>query len=344
MSADLPSSKFGAGYTYGAGTPHIPPPVAKPQPFGHYRLLTLLGRGGMGEVWRAHDTETNRVVALKLLPANSLDKDFEQRFRREALAAAALNEPHVVPIHRFGEIDGRLYVDMRLVEGSDLEAILATGPLVPIRAVAIIEQVAAALHAAHQTALVHRDVKPSNVLVTKSDFAYLIDFGIARTASEAGLTSPGTTIGTLAYMAPERFSTNEIDPRIDVYALACVLYQCLSGQRPYPGDSMEQQVAGHISIPPPRPSVRPGVPVHFDAVIATGMAKDPAQRYRSTVELASAARAALTSPVIQQRGQAPIDPGLGPSPGPWFTPPPPNAFAPGPAPRPDGRRDPRRGW
>ena len=193
-------------------------------PFGRYRLLTLLGRGGMGEVWRAHDTAIGRVVALKLLPPHLAgDQVFQERFRREAYAAAALNEPHVVPIHNFGEIDGRLYVDMRLVEGADLQTMLSDGPLEAARAVMIVEQVATALDAAHQIGLVHRDVKPHNILVAKFDFAYLIDFGIARAADQTGLTSTGSTIGTWAYMAPERFSSGKADARADIYSLACVL-------------------------------------------------------------------------------------------------------------------------
>lgn len=265
------------------------------RPFGQYRLLTLIGRGGMGEVWRAHDTNTDRVVALKVLPPHLADDQmFQKRFRREARVAAALYEPHVVPIHGYGEIDGHLYVDMRLIVGEDLETILKRGPLEPARAVAIIEQVAAALQAAHSEGLVHRDVKPSNILVTENDFAYLIDFGIARTAGSTGLTSTGSTIGTWAYMAPERFGMGEPDPRSDVYALACVLHQTLTGYRPFPGDSVEQQVAGHLSTPPPRPSdLNARVPRAFDAVIANGMAKDVNHRYSTAAELAAAARAAL---------------------------------------------------
>jgi serine/threonine-protein kinase len=270
-------------------------------PFGRYRLLHLLGRGGMGEVWRAHDTETGRVVALKLLPQNLADdKLFQERFRREAYAAAALNEPHVIPIHHFGEIEGRLYVDMRLVEGRDLHAMLGDGPLDPARAVMIVEQVATALAAAHQIGLVHRDVKPSNVLVAQFDFAYLIDFGIARTADQTGLTSTGSTIGTWAYMAPERLGTGTADPRSDVYALACVLYECLTGRRPFPGETVEQQVSGHLTMPPPLPSItQQGVSQAFDGVIARGMAKDVGQRYQTTLELAAAARAALTAAIPQ---------------------------------------------
>ena len=270
-------------------------------PFGRYRLLELIGRGGMGEVWRAYDTATGRMVAVKVLPAHLLeDQTFEQRFRREANAAAALNEPHVVPIHNFGEIEGRLYVDMRLIDGRDLQSLLSEGALSPARAVKVVEQVAAALYAAHRVGLVHRDVKPSNILVAEFDFAYLIDFGIARTVDEKGLTNTGSVIGTWAYMAPERFSTGRTDPRSDTYALACVLHECLTGRQPYPGNSVEQQIAAHLTTPPPLPSTtHPGVSPAFDTVIATGMAKEPEQRYRTTLELARAARSAVEAPATR---------------------------------------------
>jgi serine/threonine protein kinase len=270
-------------------------------PFGRYVLHELLGRGGMGEVWRAFDSGTDRIVALKVLPPHLAGDDmFQKRFRREAKVAAGLNEPHVVPIHGYGEIDGRLYVDMRLIVGRDLEAILGDGPLEPARAVWIVEQVASALHAAHTVGLIHRDVKPSNILVADSDFAYLIDFGIARTVGDTGLTNTGSTIGTWAYMSPERFGDGEPDPRSDVYALTCVLHQCLTGQRPFPGDTVEKQVAGHMTKPPPQPSaLNSSVPHAIDDVVAHGMAKDPEQRYSSTVEMARAARTALTAPTGQ---------------------------------------------
>ena len=268
--------------------------------FGRYTLLELIGRGGMGEVWRAHDPAVDRVVALKVLSPNVAgDEVYEERFRREARAAAGLDEPHVVPIFDFGEVEGRLYVTMRLIQGKDLQTMLREGPLAPERAVTIVEQIAAALHAAHRIGLVHRDVKPSNIRVAENDFAYLIDFGIAHAAGESGLTSTGAAIGTWAYMAPERFSTGQADPRSDIYALTCVLYECLTGHQPFGGTSAEQQLAGHLAAPPPRPSLtQPGVPPAFDAVIATGMAKDPDQRYQTTLALARAARAALTAPTI----------------------------------------------
>ncbi|MGH3556827.1 MAG: protein kinase domain-containing protein [Mycobacterium sp.] len=266
--------------------------------FGRYRLVALLGRGGMGEVWRAYDTATNRTVAIKLLPPHlASDSTYVQRFRREANAAAQLNNPHTIPIHNYGEIDGRLYVDMRLVEGRDLQAMLADGPLEPGRAVRIIEQAAKALQAAHKIGLVHRDVKSSNILLDEDDFAYLIDFGIARGADETSLTGTGQMIGSWHYMAPERLQAHEADARADIYALACVLYECLTGHRPFPGDSLESQVAAHLTYPPPRPSTtQPDVPAQFDAVIAKGMAKNPENRYPTTVELADAARDAMTLP------------------------------------------------
>jgi serine/threonine protein kinase len=271
-------------------------------PFGRYRLLKLLGRGGMGEVWRAHDTETDRVVAIKLLPASlSADEEFQHRFRREAHAAARLSNPHVIPIHQYGEIDGRLYVDMRLVEGRDLETVLADGPLDPARAVRIIEQVARALHAAHTVGLIHRDIKPSNVLLDADDFAYLIDFGIARSIDETRMTKSGYTIGTFQYIAPERLDARkEEDARADIYSLACVLYESLTGKPPFPGDSMAHLVTAHLNTPPPRPSTaQPNVPPQVDEVIATGMAKDPNDRYATTIELSNAARDAITDPIAR---------------------------------------------
>ena len=162
----------------------------------------------------------------------------------------------------------------------------------------IIGEVAKALNAAHKVGLVHRDVKPSNILLDDDDFAYLIDFGIARAAGEAGLTTTGSVIGTWHYMAPERLAAHEADARSDIYALACVLYESLTGRHPFPGDSVESQVAAHLSSPPPRPSTtNPGVPSEFDAVIAAGMAKDPDERYPTPIGLANAARDAITTPM-----------------------------------------------
>jgi serine/threonine-protein kinase len=256
----------------------------------------------MGEVWRAQDTETDRVVAIKLLPQYlSADEEFQQRFRREAHAAASLNNPHVIPIHHYGEIDGQLYVDMRLIEGRDLQTVLAEGPLDPERAVRIVEQVARALHAAHKVGLIHRDIKPSNVLIDADDFAYLIDFGIALTADETRMTKSGNMLGTFAYIAPERLDPKaDEDARVDIYSLACVLYEALTGDPPFPGSTTAHLITAHLNTPPPRPSIsRPDVPTQVDNVIATGMAKDPNRRYATTIELANAAREAITDPIAR---------------------------------------------
>jgi len=205
----------------------------------------------------------------------------------------------VVPIHGYGEIDGQLYLDMRLIEGRNLGTMLedSDNPLGAPFAVKVVEQVATALDAAHEAGLIHRDVKPSNILITDREFVYLIDFGLARTAGEKGLTTAGNTLGTLAYMAPERFEGAQIDPRADIYALTCVLYECITGSRPYPAESYEQQIKGHMVSPPPRPSAIDPKLVAFDDVIAKGMAKKPAKRYQTAGELAAAARRALETPV-----------------------------------------------
>ncbi|MCZ8382649.1 bifunctional serine/threonine-protein kinase/transporter substrate-binding domain-containing protein [Mycobacterium sp. CPCC 205372] len=274
------------------------------RPFGHYQLQKLIGRGGMGEVYQAFDTRTDRVVAVKVLPPHlAEDVTFQQRFRRESQAAAGVNDPHVVPIHGFGEIDGRLYLDMRLIDGRNLGTMLGESdkPLDPAFAVTIVEQVACALDAAHEADLIHRDVKPSNILITDRDFVYLIDFGLARSAGESGMTTAGSTLGTLAYMAPERFEGGKIDSRVDVYALACVLYECLTGSRPYPADSLEQQIAGHMVSPVPKPSAVDPRLAAFDDVIAKGMAKKPAKRFQTAGELAAAAGTALSVPVRTTR-------------------------------------------
>ncbi|SRX92333.1 putative transmembrane serine/threonine-protein kinase H PknH (protein kinase H) (STPK H) [Mycobacterium tuberculosis H37Rv] [Mycobacterium shimoidei] len=267
--------------------------------FGHYRLRRLLGRGGFGEVYEAEDTRMDRVVALKLIaPAYSGNSVFRQRLYREARTAGRLHEPHVVPIHHCGEIDGQLYIDMRMIEGTDLQTVLARGgPLEPARSVAILRQIASALDAAHAAQVIHRDVKPANVLLTGDDFACLVDFGIANAATDAKLTTTGTTIGTFAYMAPERLGTAEVDHRADIYALGCVLYECLTGSPPYPTGDLPALITAHLSAPIPRPShQRPQIPAGFDDVIARSMAKKPHDRYVSAGELATAAHCALTAP------------------------------------------------
>ena len=264
--------------------------------FGPYMLVGLLGQGGMGEVYRAVDTtHDGRHVAVKLLPPElSDDERHRERFRRESDTVARLDEPHVIPVHRYGEIDGRLFLDMQLVDGPDLSTFLGTvGPLPAHRAVAIVEQAAAALDAAHAAGLVHRDVKPANVLLhrpdpARPDFVLLADFGIAGDADG---------FGTVEYLAPERIRGEPGDHRVDVYALACVLYELLTGLRAFPGAEFAAQVHGHLALPPPRPTaVVPSLPPHLDHAVGRGMAKDPAHRHPTAGALAADARAALDAP------------------------------------------------
>ena len=272
--------------------------------FGPYEIEAQLGRGGMGEVHRAVDLRKGRTVALKRLPADLAgDPTLEARFRREAEVAARLTDPHVIPIHDYGVIQGRLFLDMRLVQGIDLGDVIRGGPIDPRRAVAILGQVAGALDAAHRDGLVHRDVKPSNVLLvgdpgdaTGEDFVYLIDFGIATGSMIGGarLTTGQGAIGTAAYMAPERFDGGrEDDPRVDVYALGCVFYEMLTGQVPFDGTSYATIINAHLNTPPPAPSRLAPLPPGLDAVVARALAKDPAQRFARAGELAEAARRAI---------------------------------------------------
>jgi serine/threonine kinase PknH len=228
----------------------------------------------------------------------SRDPVFRERMRREARTAGRLQEPHVVPIHDYGEIDGQMFMEMHLIEGIDLDDMLKRfGPLTAPRAVAIITQIASALDAAHAAGVMHRDIKPPNILITRDDFAYLVDFGIASATTDEKLTQLGTAVGTWKYMAPERFSNGEVTYRADIYALACVLFECLTGTPPYRANTAGELVRAHTSDAIPLASaVRSGIPKAFDAVIARGMAKKPADRYASAGDLALAAHEALSTP------------------------------------------------
>ncbi len=269
-----------------------------PRQVGPYRLDSLLGSGGMGEIYKAYDTHRDRYVAFKLLPeALSGDQEYLERFKRESHVAARLTEPHVIPIHDFGEVNGQLFIDTRLVDGADIGALLnANGRIAPQRAVSLIGQAAEALDAAHAGHLVHRDIKPSNILVTPSDFVYVVDFGIARPAGgrQTALTITGATMGTLHYMAPERFIGHDVDGRADVYSLACVLYECLTGAPPFADRELAALMYAQLHYDPPSvSSVVEGVPPALDEVIARGMAKNPDDRFPTAGALAEAARGAL---------------------------------------------------
>jgi serine/threonine protein kinase len=266
---------------------------------GGYRIEAGIGRGGMGVVYRAEEVRLGRQVALKLIaPELADDPDFRQRFQRESRLAASIDHPNVIPVHAAGEVDGLLYIAMRYVDGTDLRALLQSeGRLDPQRAAYITAQVAAALDAAHARGLVHRDVKPANVLIARvgdREHAYLTDFGLTKhTSSLGGLTKTGAVVGTIDYVAPEQIQGGSLDARTDVYALGCVLHQALTGQVPYLRDSDVAKMYAHLSEPPPAATaVVPALPPELDNVIARAMAKDQEGRYPSAGDLGRAGLAA----------------------------------------------------
>jgi len=262
-----------------------------------YRIEALLGRGGMGVVYRAWDTRLKRSVALKLVaPELSEDVRFRERLLTESELAASLEHPNVVPIHDAGEVEGQLYIAMRHVEGTDLKSLLREeGALEPKRALALLTQVADALDAAHKRGLVHRDVKPSNVLLDSQEHVYLADFGLSRRLADEGIPGgQGFSLGTPAYVAPEQIEGGEVDGRADLYSLGCLLYECLTGEVPFRRDSELAVLWAHAQEEPPKASVRnPALPKAIDAVVARAMAKEPDERYATGAELVGAAREAL---------------------------------------------------
>ena len=273
--------------------------------FAGFRVESLVGRGAMAEVYRAHDEEQDSVVALKLLDAS--DQRFRERFLRESQLASSLEHPNVVRTLSAGEADGRLYLAMEFVDGLDLRQLLRRdGRLEPERAVSVVEQAAAALDAAHKRGLVHRDVKPGNILVREDDdgdHAYVCDFGLARhVSSVSSLTGDRGFVGTIDYVSPEQIEGTPVDARADVYSLGCVLYECLTGVRPYERDSELAVVFAHLNEPPPKATdVRPELPFAFDEVFANGLAKSRDERYSSCGELAAAARSALAGKIVARR-------------------------------------------
>jgi predicted Ser/Thr protein kinase len=277
---------------------------------GGFRVVSLLGEGAMGAVYLAEDEATGRRVALKLLVPELADDDrFRRRFARETEIAARLDHPNVVRVLASGEAGGALYLAMEFVDGSDLRKLLRSeGPLEVERTLALLEQVAAALDAAHTAGLVHRDVKPGNVLVASADggeHAWVCDFGLARHVSAvSSLTSDRGFVGTIDYVPPEQIEGETITARADVYSLGCVLYECLSGRRPFDRDSELSVLFAHLNEPPPRLSdVRPDLPEALDAVIATALAKSPEDRQASCGELVSEARAAVEGRPVKRRGR-----------------------------------------
>ena len=283
-----------------------PDPAAGTEIAG-YRIVEQAGSGGMGVVWRAEETGLGgRPVALKLLPpALAGDPDFRARFLREMRVAAAIDHPNIVPIYRAGEDRGLLYLAMRYVHASDLRRVLETeGRLDPGRTLAILDQVARALDAAHARGLVHRDVKPGNILLAPPvidgdpEHVYLVDFGLARSDSDdRSIGGPGSFLGTPRYAAPEQAAGRPVDGRADGYALGCVLYECLTGQPPFPDGSGEAILLAHLESPPPQvTTLRPDLPPAINQVITQAMAKSPADRFPTCRALVTAARQALTQP------------------------------------------------
>jgi serine/threonine-protein kinase len=265
-----------------------------------FRIESLIGQGAVGAVYLAEDVQAGRRVALKLLvPELARDERFRRRFLREAELAASLEHPHIVPTLASGEDGGRLFLAIEYVEGSDLRDVLRReGRLDPERALDLVAQVAEALDAAHEAGLVHRDVKPGNILITRADereHAYVCDFGLARhVSSVSSLTGDRGFVGTIDYVPPEQIQGGRIDGRADVYSLGCVLFECMSGARPFDGETELSVVFAHLNEPPPRLSdLAPELPRPLDDVFATALAKSPEDRYATCGDLVAAARRAL---------------------------------------------------
>src|SRR5262245_25731493 len=283
--------------------------VAQESPLGSelagYRITSVLGRGATSIVYRALELRLEREVALKLLsPELSEDRSFRKRFERESKAAAWLQHPNIVPVHAAGEVEGKLYIAMRLIEGSDLKALLQKEErLSAERALATCAQLANALDAAHASGLLHRDVKPSNVLIEQDadgdEHVYLADFGLAKTlGSGTRMTETGRLLGTIDYMAPEQIRGQQLDGRADLYSLGCLLYECLVGEPPFARRSDVATIYAHLHEPPPAASdPKPVLPQAIDAVLARALAKQPEERYPAGTEFVEEARVALGLPV-----------------------------------------------
>jgi len=266
-----------------------------------YRLEEQIGEGGMAVVFRARDERLQRQVALKILsPALVADEEFRRRFIRESRSAAAVDDPHIIPVFEAGDANGVLFIAMRYVPGGDVGTLVRRlGPLPSARAAAIISAVASALDAAHAAGLVHRDIKPANMLVDarpgRPDHVYLSDFGLTKgSSSSTSLTSTGHFMGTLDYSSPEQIRGQQVDARTDEYALACVAFALLSGKPPFHRNEAMAVMYAHLSAPPPMlTSLRPGLPPEVDAIMRRALAKAPEDRYPSCGEFADALRIAL---------------------------------------------------
>src|SRR5664279_2137703 len=251
------------------------------------RVIALAGRGATGEVYRAHDDRLDRDVALKVLSgAYAAEPLFRDRLVRESRLAASLDHPNVVPVYDAGEADGHVYITMRFVDGTDLGAELRQGPMGVQRVIDVAVQVATALDAAHEQGLVHRDVKPSNVLVDHRGHCYLTDFGLSRTASDTGRAADTALVGTVDYVSPEQVRGDEVDGRADLYSLTCVIFEMLTSEVPFRRPTEVATLFAHLEHDPPAAHVlRPDVPASVDDVLIRGLAKDPTQRQQSCAEL-----------------------------------------------------------
>ena len=272
------------------------------QDFAGYRLRAVLGRGGMSVVFEAENARLGNTIALKVLaPELSTDDAFRARFLKESRLAASLNHPNVIPIYDTGPCEDLLYIAMRYVAGSDLRTVLnAHERISPGQALLLISQAGRALDAAHRLGLVHRDVKPANVLIERGadgdpDHVYIADFGLTKhTLSRSGLTATGQLLGTIDYIAPEQIQGRDVDGRADIYSLGCVLYECLTGRVPFVKDLDAAVIWAHVEEPPTPPSaIRPELPAAIDEVILCALAKDPNDRYQTCREFVAAASAAL---------------------------------------------------
>ncbi len=270
---------------------------------GGYRILEQLGRGGTSVVYRAEHVRLGRQAALKLLSPGLGDLDFTDRFLRESRLAASLDHPSIVPVYDAGEEEGLLYIAMAYVEGTDLKALVTQeGPLPLRRALGIAGQVASALDAAHERGLVHRDVKPANILVSPDDRAYLSDFGAVKELASGGMTRTGSFVGTIEYCAPEQIEGGAVDARTDVYALGCVLWECLTGTPPFHRPTEVAVLNAHLHAEPPRLAREaPELPAGLEPVLAKALAKDPLDRYGSCGAFLAAARAAATERRVDRR-------------------------------------------
>ncbi len=257
---------------------------------GGFRVEDVIGVGGMAIVYRAEQISLGRAVALKVLSSRlTRDQTFRERFRREGTHAASLEHPNIVPVYDSGEEQGLLYLAMRLVEGTNLAELIQTRGLTADQTIELLRPIASALDTAHAAGLIHRDVKPQNVLITSSGHPYLADFGVAKGSNTYGLTATGGFVGSVNYAAPEQINGMTLTPSSDVYALTAVLYQCLTGEVPYPRETDAGVMQAHLTSPPPTLPAVNGVDSDFHTVFARGMAKDPGSRYGHAGDLLNAA-------------------------------------------------------